>query len=148
MTEKQMKQQTARKILFTLPGGIVCVLLLFWSLKSFNTSQNEYWEAEIDNEGSGLEMTLRLMGSDSSSQSRQIIFKDLEASGIKSGTFKLPDEADQMSGTRLTFQDITLRPGRVTLELYGHQIDIMGRDISIDGVSYDWDQPAPIEIVD
>lgn len=142
-----MKQKTVRKILFTLSGGIICMLLLFWYLKSFNASQ-EYWEVEVGDEGPHLALVFRLVNSESKSLSRQVLFTDLEVSKIKPGTFKLPDEIDSMSGIRMTFQDITLRPGRVKLELQKHEIDIMERDISIDGVHYDWDERTPIEVVD
>ncbi|WP_298862451.1 hypothetical protein [uncultured Gimesia sp.] len=123
------------------------MLLLCWYWKSFNASQG-YWEVEIDNEGPRLALVLRLVDSDSKSLSRRIVFKGIEASGVKLGTFKLPDDAYKMSGMSMTFRDVTLRPGRVRFEFQGHEIDIMVSAISIDGMSYAWDQLEPIEIVE
>lgn len=140
-----MKQQTVRKFMFSLSGGILCVLLLCWYWKSFNASQG-YWEVEIGNEGPHLALVFQLVSSDSISLSRRIVFKDIEARGIKSGTFKLPDEAEKMPGVRMLFHDITLRPGRVTFEWHDHKIDIMVRDLLIDDETYTWNQREPIEI--
>lgn len=143
-----MKQLRKIDVLVYFLAGILVLLVLFIGLQ-FLFAERGYWEVEVGNEGPHLALTLRLAGCESdNNQSRRIVFQDIEASAVESGTFQLPDEADLMSGTRLTFQDITLRPGRVTFELQGHEIDIMVRGISIDGVPCGWEEPAPIEIVD
>lgn len=142
-----MQQQTVRKILFSLSGGILCVLLLSWYWNSFNASRG-FWEVEIGNEGPHLALTLRLERSDSGQHRRRIVFKDVEASTAQSGIFKLPEEAENSSGIKMIFHDITLRPGQVTLDVQGHEIVILTPHILINDQVYAWDQPEPIEIID
>lgn len=133
-------------LVYVLISGFVLLILL--TAHTFLLMQREYWQAEVGNEGPYLALTLRLAGTESGSQSRRVVFQDVESGKVKSGTFKLPDEADQMSGIRMTFHDITLRPGRVTFELEGHEIDMMLHSITVDDVSYAWDQVDPIVIGD
>jgi len=140
------KLRKSHVLVYLLVG--ISVLLVFITGLQFLLTERGHWEVEIGNEGPHLALTIRLVGSESGSQRRLIVFKGIEASGVPSGTFKLPDEADQMSGIRMTSHDITLRPGRVMFELQGHEIDIMERIILIDGVPCGWDEPSPIEIVD
>lgn len=142
-----MKQQTVGIILICLSGVIVCVLLLTWYLKSYNDSQG-YWEAEIGNKGPYASLTLRLTGGETQPWHRVIVFQNIEADAIQPGRFKLPDEAAQMPGARLMFEDITLCPGRVSFDWQGHEIDLMIAGLTINGNEYDWDQPEPIQIVD
>jgi|GEM_PF-2248411 len=142
-----MKKQTAIRIFFCFAGCFAFVLVVGLWLKSFNT-RHGYWEAEIGNAGPALAFTIRLAQSESDHQSRRIVFTGIDASVVKPGIFKLPDEAAGMQGIRMAFQDITIRPGRVTLELKGHELDIMQSGISIDGENYAWDQLEPIKIPD
>lgn len=134
-------------VLVYLLAGIPALLIILVGLQ-FLFTQRGYWEVEVGNEGPHLELTLLLVGSDTGSQSQRIVFKGIEASGVPSGTFKLPDEADQMSGIRMTFHDITLRPGMIVLESEGHKIIVLTPHILIDDQVYAWDQPQSIEIVD
>ncbi len=136
-----------RDLIYLLSGGFVCIILFILWFRSINERQG-YWEAEIENEGPQTTLTLRLIGREKKSLRRQIVFENIEADAIQPGTFKLPDEADQMSGARMTFEDITLRPGRVTFEWQGHEIDMMPSRLIIDGKDYGWDKPEPILIVD
>ena len=127
-----MKQHTVRIILICLSSVIVCVLILSWYLKSYNASQG-YWDAEIGNAGPHASLTLRLTGGEAQTWHRVIVFQNVEADAIQPGTFKLPDEANEMPGARMTFEDITLRPGRVTIAWQGHEIDMMESRLIIDG---------------
>lgn len=124
---------------------ILCFAAYFILFKSFN-DHSGYWETEIGHSGSHLALTIRRAGMKSDNQSRKIVFKEIDVSTIKPGIFKLPDEAEEMSGIKMTFQDITLRPGLVMLKLNDHEIGIMVSKITIDDVSYAWDQPESIEI--
>lgn len=133
-------------LVYVLISGFV-LLIILTGLQVLVTERG-YWQVEVGNEGPHLALTLRLAGTDSGSQSRRVVFQDVESSKVKPGTFQLPDEADQMSGIRMTFHDITLRPGRVTFELEGHEIDMMLHSVTIDSVSYDWDQVDPIVVGD
>lgn len=134
-------------VFYLLSGGVVSLILFVLWHQSFNASRG-YWEAEIENEGPQLAMTLRLMGSESKPVSRQIVFQGIKPATIQSGTYQLPDEAASLRGIRMTFQDMTIRPGRVRLELKGHEIDIMTSGITIDSEGYAWNKPEPIEISD
>ena len=60
--------------------------------------------------------------------------------------YRLPEEGGEIPGGRLTFQDVTLRPGRVTLVLGGHTFDVMERALVVDGVEYFWDGEEVIAI--
>tara|TARA_R110002111_G_scaffold262794_2_gene341080 strand:- start:14629 stop:15057 length:429 start_codon:yes stop_codon:yes gene_type:complete len=142
-----MKQHTVGIILICLSGVIVCVLLHTWYLKSYNDSQG-YWEAEIGNAGPHASLTLRLKGGEAQPWHRVIVFQNIEAEALQPGRFKLPDEADQMPGARMTFEDITLRPGRVTFEWQRHEIGLMMSGITVDGEVYRWDKQEPIRIPD
>lgn len=142
-----MKKSEKRDLFYVTGVSFVLVILFFLWFQSFSARQG-YWEAEIDNKGPKLILTIRRAGTESDHLSRRILFKDIGTDVIKSGTFKLPDEADEMPGIKMTFQDITLRPGRVMLQLNDHEIDIMVSKITIDDVSYAWDQPELIEILD
>lgn len=142
-----MKKSEKRDLLYVTGVCFVLVILFFLWFLSYNASQG-YWEAEVDSKGPGVILTIRRAGTESDHLSRRILFKDIGADVIKSGTFKLPDEADEMSGIKMIFQDITLRPGRVMLQLNDHEIGIMVSKITIDDVSYAWDQPELIEILD
>lgn len=123
---------------------IAVFLVIF---KSFNDRRG-YWEIRIGTDDSRLALTIRLAESEKDNQSRRIVFKDIDVSDQKLGTCKLPDEVDEMPDLLLTFQDTTLRPGRVTFELHGHEIDIMKSELKIDGKKYIWESLEPIEIVD
>jgi hypothetical protein len=43
---------------------------------------------------------------------------------------------------QIVFFDNTARPGRVTLEIEGHRIDIMDRALLVDGIEHTW-SPSP-----
>lgn len=144
---KSMRKMKSRIVFYLLSCGVLGLILFILWFQSFNAKRG-YWEAEIENEGPQTTLTLRLIGREKKSLRRQIVFENIEADAIQPGTFKLPDEADQMSGARMTFEDITLRPGRVTFEWQGHEIDMMPSRLIIDGKDYGWDKPEPILIVD
>jgi len=136
-----------RDWIYLLSGGVLCVILFILWFPSVNERQG-YWEAELGNDGPHASLTLSLKGSETKSLQRQIVFQNIKPDAIQAGNFKLPDEADKMPGARLTFEDITLRPGRVTIEWQGHEIDMMESRLIIDGKDYDWGKPEPILIVD
>ncbi|WP_417389305.1 hypothetical protein [Gimesia sp.] len=138
-----MQKQIFRNILIYLGGGLVCVGLLFWFLESFNRSQG-HWEAEIGQAESQLALTLRLAGREDRPFNRQIVMADREAGTYPSGTFTLPDQSTQMPGNRQTFQDTTIRPGRVTFQWEGHEFDLMLNGLWVDGKQYDWNDQTPI----
>ncbi|QDU09399.1 hypothetical protein [Gimesia aquarii] len=142
-----MKKSEKRDLLYVIGVCFVLVILFFLWFLSYNASKG-YWEAEVDSKGPGVILTIRRAGTESDHLSRRILFKDIGTDVIKSGTFKLPDEADEMSGIKMTFQDITLRPGRVMLQLNDHEIDIMVAKISVDSQIHAWDQAELIEILD
>lgn len=142
-----MKKSEKMDLLYLIGVCFFLVLIFFLWFLSFNASQG-YWEAEVDSKGPDVILTIRRAGTESDQLSRRILFKGISSDVLKSGTFKLPDEADEMSGIKMTFQDITLRPGHVKLQLNDHEIDIMVSNITIDDVSYAWDRPKSIEILD
>lgn len=82
------------------------------------------------------------------SLSRQLLLSDAEIEGDAPALFKLPEEAERIPGAQLKFKDITLRPGRVNLEWRGHEIDLMTSRLIVDGKDYEWEQAAPIKLVD
>lgn len=141
-----MQKQILKNILIYLGGGLLCVGLLFWSLESFNGSQG-HWEAEIGQAETQLALTLRLAGREDRPFNRQVVIANRQAGTHPSGTFALPDQAEQMPGNRQTFQDTTIRPGRVTFQWEGHEFDLMLNGLTVDGKQYDWKDQTPIALV-
>lgn len=141
-----MKKQIVKNILLYLGGGILCVVLLFWSLESFNVAQG-HWEAEIGQAEEQLALTLRLAGREDWPLRRQVVFSDTEAGVHPAGTFSLPEQAEQMRGNKVTFEDTTILPGRVKFEWEGHQFDLMPDRLSVDGKHYNWKSQEPIALV-
>jgi len=141
-----MKNQILKNVLLYSGGGILCVVLLFWSLESFNTAQG-HWEAEIGQAEQQLALTLRLAGREDWPLRRQVVFSDKEADAHPAGTFSLPEQAEQMRGNKVTFEDTTILPGRVKFEWEGHQFDLMPDRLTVDGKPYDWKNQQPIALV-
>ncbi|WP_417388611.1 hypothetical protein [Gimesia sp.] len=141
-----MQKQILKNILIYLGGGLLCVGLLFWSLESFNGSQG-HWEAEIGQAESQLALTLRLAGREDRPLNRQVVITDKGSGTHSGGTFSLPDQAEQMPGNRLKFQDTTILPGRVKFEWEGHEFDLMPDRLSVDGKKYNWKDQTPIALV-
>lgn len=141
-----MQKQILRNVLIYLGAGLVCVALLFWSLESFNASQG-YWEAEIGQVETQLALTLRLAGREDRPFNRQIVIADRKAGTHPAGIFSLPDQSTHMPGNRQTFQDTTIRPGRVTFQWEGHEFDLMLNGLRVDGKQYDWKDQTPIVLV-
>lgn len=141
-----MKKQILKNMLLYLGGGLLCVVFLFWSLESFNVAQG-HWEAEIGQAEQQLALTLRLAGREDWSLGRQVVFIDRQASAHPAGTFALPEQTDQMRGNRKTFEDTTIRPGRVVFEWEGHEFDLMLNGLTVDGKRYDWKKQEPIVLV-
>ncbi|WP_198000465.1 hypothetical protein [Gimesia alba] len=93
-------------------------------------------------------LTLRLTGGEAQPWHRVIVFQNIGAEAIQASKFKLPDEAVQMPGARLTFQDITLRPGHVAFVWQGHEFVMMSNWLRVDGKEYGWDEQEVIMLVD
>lgn len=142
-----MKKRSTLNALYCLAGGIAIVVLFSWWLTSFNVSRG-YWEAEIENAGPNSLITIRLVGQEVKLLQRQIVVENIKSDLIQPGTFKLPDEVDKMPDARMTFDDITVRPGRVKIEWQGHEIDMMTSRLVIDGKDYEWDSQESIELAD
>lgn len=54
-----------------------------------------------------------------------------------SGTF-LMDREHELPLGKVTFSDFTILPGRITLELEGHQIDIFAHAVRMDGETWEF----------
>jgi len=141
-----MKKQISKNMLLYLGGGLLCVVLLFWSLESFNVAQG-HWEAEIGQAEQQLALTLRLAGREDWPLRRQVVFADKQAGMHPAGTYALPEQTDRMRGSRQTFKDTTIRPGRVVFEWEGHEFDLMLNGLTVDGKRYDWKKQEPIVLI-
>lgn len=141
-----MKKDILKNVVLYCGGALCCVVLLFWSLDSFNGAQG-HWEAEIGQAEQQLALTLRLAGREDRTLRRQVVFSDQAANAHPAGTFTLPEQAEQMRGNKLTFEDTTILPGRVTFEWEGHHFDLMLNSLTVDGKQYDWKNQQPIALV-
>ena len=103
------------------------------------------WQAELHDRDTKMALTLRLLEKEER-KVRTVVFEYIHSGVTKPTFYSLPEDAVKIPDTKLTFHDTTLLPGRVTLKVHGHIIDIMPRNIVVDGEDYEWNDLEPIII--
>lgn len=79
-------------------------------------------------------------------ESLTVIFEDKYTGALKPTYYSLPKDAVSLPDTKLIFADTTMLPGRVTLQVLGHTLDIMERALIINGKDHSWNETEPIKI--
>ena len=103
------------------------------------------WQAELHDKDEKMALTLRLLEKEESKE-RTVVFEYIHSGVIKPTIYSLPEDAVKIPDAKLTFQDTTLLPGRVTMNVHSHIIDIMPRNIVVDGEDHEWNALEPIII--
>jgi len=121
------------------------IVMLILSLAGCYRGSGE-WQAELHDRAGKMALTFRLLGKEEKKE-RTVVFESINSGVMEPRFYILPKNADKIPDTELTFQDTTLLPGRVTLKVNGHEVDIMQRNIIVDGHDYDWNIQEPIKIM-
>lgn len=73
-------------------------------------------------------------------KARKIEFPILSGQFPDPITYRLPEQGEAMPDTEVTFSDTTRLPGRVTLTVGNHTVDIMERILIVDGQEFMWEK--------
>ena len=127
-----------------MKSAIIPVLTLLCLIYTGCYRGSGEWQLERHDVEAKLAFTIRLKPS--YEKERTIVFDDIHSGTIKPRFYSLPGDAHIIPNTELTFHDTTLLPGRVTLKVNDHVIDIMQRNIIVDGIEHDWNVQELIKL--
>ena len=102
------------------------------------------WEVTLHDVDNIKALTFREMPE--ASKELTVIFSKDRSGVLKPRTFRLPEEAEEMPETEVSFFDTTRLPGRITILSDGHSFDVMERALFVDGIEYLWERTEPIKI--
>lgn len=78
-----------------------------------------------------------------------IVFRGINQAGVTNPVtvrFDEPAKADRIPFGRVKFLDTTFLPGTVTLDLFGHEIELLPRTLIVDKEERSWQQGDRLEL--
>jgi hypothetical protein len=79
-------------------------------------------------------------------RSRTVIFDGAEMGPAEPERYLFPDDAKRFPYGEIIFSDHTFLPGRITFSILGREVDVMERNLIVNGREHDWSEPEPIRI--
>jgi hypothetical protein len=78
--------------------------------------------------------------------SQNLLFPHAKATPNLSQTITFGQDTPDLPFGEMEFQDPTFLPGTVTMRLFGHQVELIPRVLSIDRKEYTWNATNPITV--
>lgn len=125
-------------LLFILGLLLAAFLAVVWSVRS----TGEPWQ--LDFVGEGKQLTLAIACTEPPIPRTDVILSGELENPVQSTVMMTSDDVTLPVG-QITFADLTTLPGRVTLSLLDHEIDIMQRGLMIDNIEYEWGKTVTIK---
>lgn len=141
-----MKSERLPKILLTGFGSALALYIVAFAwMQSCRTSKGP-WQVVFltDNSGTpGLLVTQPKL-----KISERIMFSSehlLQSNLVRSVVFDDPNKTNAPFG-QIIFQDLTFLPGTVTLNLFGHEVELLPRVLTIDKQEHPWKKDEVISV--
>lgn len=131
-----------RRSLFLLLFILGLLLAAFLAVVGSFRSTGEPWQLEFVGEGN--QLTLAIACTKPPIPRTNVILEGELENPIHSQVMMITDTVTLPIG-QITFTDLTTLPGRVTLSLFDHEIDIMQRGLIIDKIEYEWGKTVTIQ---
>lgn len=123
-------------------AGILFVALLFGGYRTIRGSG--HWVIDFSAEAEQGVMVIHL---DADPARKATLFLP-QARDFPTAQVILKNPGRPLPRGKIVFLDDTTRPGRVTLEIDGHRLDIMERALFVDGTEHTWSPPPVIRLQD
>jgi hypothetical protein len=130
-------------ILLLLIVAVLGSSIIGWRILEDVRSRGGKWQVLVKQESTEFVVVIENPERD---RSRTLIFNGAEIGPAEPERYFFPDDAKRFPYGEIIFFDHTFLPGRVTFSILGGEVDVMERNLIVNGIEYDWSEPEPIRI--